>query len=340
MPAHRTVNAAGVSARAPAPRRGARGAALLLVLWLITLLTALVGSFALAARIENMQAHVLARGLVARNAARAGIEYALTRVELDDPRLQWRPDGQPHEWRYADARVEIRIVDESGKVDLNQADATLLAGLLQAIGGGAPADTAAGRASPDKAAGTEPVAIDPLSIDEYQARQLAAAILDWRDRNSLTQPVGGAEDPAYASAGRPYGAKDAPFEGIAELQQVLGFTPALYDAIKRYVTVHTGRALPDTAFAPPAVLDAMGLEGDAAARSGLTDLVTGRPLPGPSNAAGIPVRRRGSGTYSIDSRARLADGRQARLQVVVRMGGATPGSAYTALRWQEGASSR
>ena len=39
----------------------ARGAALLLVLWLVALLTALVGSFALAARTEHLQGQVLER---------------------------------------------------------------------------------------------------------------------------------------------------------------------------------------------------------------------------------------------------------------------------------------
>src|SRR5690606_7982998 len=58
----------------------ARGAALLLVLWLVTLLAALVGTFALAARTEHLQGQVLARGLEAREAARAGIEYGIVRA--------------------------------------------------------------------------------------------------------------------------------------------------------------------------------------------------------------------------------------------------------------------
>src|SRR5688572_1542183 len=65
----RTVMAGPINARS----HRSRGAALLLVLWLITLLTALVGGFALAARIEAMQGRVLVSGLVADNVARAGI---------------------------------------------------------------------------------------------------------------------------------------------------------------------------------------------------------------------------------------------------------------------------
>lgn len=293
----------------PHPR--ARGAALLLVMWLIALLTALVGGFALAARIEHMQAVVLSRGIVAAQAARAGAEYAITRVGSDQPRLRWLADGRVYRWDFGPARVEVRIVDEAGKVDLNSADANLLAALLRAL--------------------DQPGA---------QAGQLAAAILDWRDPDSLTQPAGGAEDADYAAAGRPYGAKDAPFEGVAELQQVLGMTPALYAQVAPYLTVYSGRPQPDPAFAAAPVLTAMGLDaaGIVALRGGF-DPRSGQPAP--ALPGGVPLVAASSGTYSIDSRARLADGRKAMLRVVVRVGGTgVPGSAYTPLRWEEGASLR
>ncbi|RBK01685.1 general secretion pathway protein GspK, partial [Xanthomonas oryzae pv. oryzae] len=46
----------------------------------------------------------------------------------------------------------------------------------------------------------------------------------------------------------------------------------------------------------------------------------------------------GSGTYSIESRARLSQGREAVLRALVSTGAsALPGSAYTVLRWEEGA---
>ena len=277
------------------------GAALLLVLWLIVLRTALVGGFAMVARVERLQGQVLVRGLAAQGAARAGVEYALSRVELTDPRLQWQPNGQPYQWNYAGAEVEVRIVDENGKVDLNQADATVLGNLLLALG-----------------------------VEQVEAARLAAAIIDWRDPDQLTQAAGGAEDRDYASAGRPYGAKDAGFEGIAELQQVLGFSPEVYALVEPNVTVYSGLPRPDPAFAPAPVLYAIGLDGE--------EVVAAR---GRFDPAGGPPSASGSGTYSIDSLARLAGGRQSLLRVVVRAGGnGIPGMAYTALRWEEGASPR
>ncbi len=300
-----------------AHRPGMRGTALILVLWLIVLLTSVIGAFALMARIESLQGRVLVRGLVASGAARAGVEYALTRVALSDPRLKWRPDGRAYRWRYGDAEVEVQMTDESGKVDLNQADAQMLAALIQRV---APA---AGGAR----------------MDPSQAARLAAAIVDWRDPDPLTQPAGGGEDADYASAGLPYGAKDAEFESVAELEQVIGFTPPLYARLEPYLTVYSGRARPDAAYAAGPVLDAMGLNG--------TDLVAQRRgVDANGLAPGVPaeivgVAGGGSGTYSIDSRARLADGRESLLRVVVRAGGgALPGMAYTPLRWEEGASPR
>ena len=50
--------------------RRARGAALVLVLWLIALLTAVVGAFALSARIEHMQQRVINDDAIGQEHAR------------------------------------------------------------------------------------------------------------------------------------------------------------------------------------------------------------------------------------------------------------------------------
>ncbi len=284
----------------------ARGAALLLVMWLVALLASLIGAFALSARIERLQERVLSRGEVAGEAARAGVEMALVRIGDADVRRHWLADGRLYHWQYAGIPVDVRIQDEQGKIDINAADPTLLAGLFRAVG--VPAD---------------------------KATRLASALVDWRDADSLTQPQGGAEDPDYASAGLPYGAKDAPFETVAEAEQVLGMTPAIYAQAAPYLTVYTGRATPDTLTAAGPVLTAMGLDGAA--------LVRAREARGAGNGdpAGGGLTGGGGGTYSIQSVARLREGRTAGITGVVRTGGnGAPGSAYTALDWQEGTTAR
>ena len=272
-----------------------RGAALLLVMWLILLLSGLVAGYAMAARIESMQGNGAARGVVAGEAARAGVEYAVSRLMEQDPTQRWAADGRGYQLPFGRAKVMVEIRDETAKIDLNAAAPALLSGLFEELG--------------------EP---------RERATRLAGAIVDWRDPDNLSQPVGGAEDPAYASAGLAWGAKDAPFDSVAELEQVLGMRPALYAAAAPHLTIYSGNGTPDANIADGIVLAAMGLPPRAA----LID-----PEAPPAGA--------GSGTYSIDSRARLPDGRSAHLSVVLRMGGnALPGSTYTPLRWQAGSDPR
>ena len=161
------------------------------------------------------------------------------------------------------------------------------------------------------------------------ARRLAAAILDWRDPDSLTQAEGGAEDGDYSSAGLPYGAKDAPFETVAEVQLVLGMTPELFEKLAPHLTVYSGQGRPNEQYADAKVLQAMGVDADRALAERL------RPRQ-PGEAAALVGA--GTGTDSIDSRARLRGGRVSVLRAVVRAGNSgLPGSAYTPLRWEEGA---
>lgn len=160
-----------------------------------------------------------------------------------------------------------------------------------------------------------------LGESPAEAGRLAGAIIDWRDEDSLVQPAGGAEDADYAAAGLGWGAKDAPFESVSELAHVLGMRSGLAAAVAPYLTIYSGAAVPDMHGADDLVLSAMGVE---------------RPRPLDPDA--VPLA--GSGTYSIDSTARLADGRRARVSVILRLGGnGLPGSAYTPLRWQDGVAS-
>jgi len=271
--------------------RRQRGAALLLVMWLILLLSGLVAGYAAAARIESMQGNGLVRGTASSEAARAGVEYAASRLLDPDPARRWASDGRSYRFAFDGAQVDVAVRDEAGKIDLNAAGHGLLLEFFVALGENRDA-----------------------------ASRLAGAILDWRDEDSLTQAAGGAEDPNYQAAGLAWGAKDAPFETVAELEQVLGMRPTLYASAAPYLTVFSGAAMPDARSADGIVLQAMGVD---------------RPQAVDPDA--VPLA--GSGTYSIDSRARLADGRRARVSVILRLGGnGLPGSAYTPLRWQDGAS--
>lgn len=303
--------------------RPPRGAALVLVLWLIVLLTAVVGGYVLTARTGGLQGRVELRQLQGDAAARAGVEYALWRLNHPEPALRWHPDGRPYPWQYGGAELEVRITDERGKVDLNRAPPALLQALLEALG-----------------------------TDPGRAAMLAARIVDWRDIDEQPGPDG-AEGPAYAAAGRAYGSKDAPFETVGELLQVLGIEPGDYLELAPYLSVHSGLARPEPAFAALPVLQALQLP-EADELAGLRERAAageGVPAAGvvPGAAAGsaqrlLQVAEGGAfrrGTYSIDSLARLPDGSRTVTRAVVSPRGmGALGAGYIVLAWEEGTSPR
>lgn len=283
-----------------------RGAALVLVLWMIALLAATIGAFALGARVEYMQGRVTADLGGGQQIAHAGIDYALSRMRATPTQPSWHADGRRYRWQFAERSVDLRIVDETGKVDLNQADRPLLEGLLRA-----------------------------LAVDPARTTQVAGAILDWRDPDDLKQPSGGAESADYAAAGYPYGAKNARFDSIGELQRLLGMDAALYAQLAPLVTVF-GSSRPNPRFAAAPVLTALGMDAALViAQREREDAAGGIGQTPPLAMAG------GSGTYSVDSRVQLGNGRVAVLRSVVRLApeGAR-GTAYTVLRWEQGAVAR
>lgn len=292
--------------RATCSGRRVRGAALLLVLWLLVLMTGLVAVFALTARTESLQGRFLGRSAAARLAAEAGIEVAASHLQGLDPALRWIPDGRPNRFAFEGMQLSVVVLDESAKVDLNAAPQELLVGLMIAAG-----------------------------AEQGRARALAGAIVDWRDNDDLLNAEGGAEDPQYAGAKLPYGAKDRSFETVSELRQVLGMDAALYELLQPHLTVYSGLARPQPTFASALVLQALGLPPDQVAQIlGQREQQAASP-PDASQSGSLAAQ--GTGTYSISSQASRADGTRAQIQAVIRIGsGGSLGQLYLPLSWRLG----
>ena len=128
-------------------------------------------------------------------------------------------------WDENGSRIAVRALDETGKIDLNTAPDALIKSLLQ---------TAA-------------------ELDADTAGRLLDVIGDWKDIDDLRRP-NGAEAPDYKAAGLNYKPANAPFEAVAELQRVLGMTPAVYGRIADSLTVHSRMAGINPAFASRTVL--------------------------------------------------------------------------------------
>jgi general secretion pathway protein K len=271
-----------------------------------------LGAFALLARSERLQARHLYDTTRARYAAEAGVHRAVFALALPDPAMRWVPDGRPYTFRFDEAEIEVRITDETGKIDLNAVEPVVFAAFLMGF---------------------------DVPLDEANA--IAAAVADWRDQDDLVS-LNGAELPEYEAAGLPYGPKNGPFDLIGEVQQVLGMDYALYERIAPHLTLYSGLAMPNPAFAAEPVLAALpGMDAGLAAvaiqaRFAFDPSGGGEPA---MLADGTPlVVTAGSGTYSIAARARLPNGAWTELDTAVRLGGVpVSGLAFSILRWQDGA---
>lgn len=212
-----------------------RGIALLLVLWVVALLTIIAIALTAAQRTESALAANQLAAAEFRVHAEAAIDFAALQLMLPPPLLEgeadatdeWAPDGVERPWLFAGENLAIAIVNEASLIDLNQAPRELIVALLGAA-----------------------------EVPDADAEALADAILDWRDADDL-HLLNGAEDADYAAAGRPYGAKDGPFDSVEELQQVLGFDRALYRTLAPALTVDAGSPEVVQDLAPPLVQAAL-----------------------------------------------------------------------------------
>ena len=273
------------------PPRRQRGIALILVLWLTVLLTAIGASFAFGMRHEALSARNAVEVAQVRAAADGAIERTV--FELTRPRLadSWKADGAAH--AYAEGEIVLSVVatDESAKIDLNTAPDALITGLLVTVGG----------------------------VDPDTASHLLDAIADWRDPDDLKRP-NGAEAPDYQAAGLKYTPSNAPFETIGEGARVLGMTPAIFARIAPSLTVYSRARGVNPATASRDVLLSMpnatpeSVDTFIAARA---DALANN-LPPPVFAPASGMSAGAVSTWRIRATASLADGVTFIREAVVR----------------------
>lgn len=299
--------------------RRQRGIALVLVLWVTLLLMVLVGSFTLVSRVETLTARNLLDSTRAYYAAEAGLNRAVAALAVTDPERRWKADGRVYTVSFDDAEVSISVVDETGRIDLNAAPREELVQLFSTV-----------RLPPQPGA-------DPQPLDEQTVDRLADAVMDWRDPDDLARNSG-AEDADYESAGYPYGAKDAPFESVEELQQVMGMNYEIYRQVEPAVTVYSGRSEINLSVAPREVLMTQpGVTPDMVDQY-IQDRQQAADLGAPPPAfpgAGAPVARGGGLTYSVESRAVMPNGASSTLDAVIRMHISPAGRPFSVMRWKE-----
>ncbi len=285
-----------------------KGIALVLVLWVALLMTVIAGGFALSARTESVQSRILFNQLQAEFLAEAGLNRAVFELRNPDPETRWIADGRPYEFTLNEAKISVQITDESGKIDLNLANEELLVGLFASVG-----------------------------VDFDEALALSDKIQDWRDPDEEVR-LAGAEDADYFAAGYAHGAKDAPFDTVPELLQVMGMTYDLYQKIEPAITVYSGRGNLNLAFAPKEALMALdGINAQMAEdyinqRHEIFDMGSSLPVLIEGQTGSL---RSGSTTFSIVVKATLPNKQWAELDSTIRLGGNVRGRPFQIIRWRD-----
>lgn len=308
-------------------RRGQQGMALVLVLWVLSLLTVMAGSFALGMRREAAIITGVKNNAQAVAIAEAGIAIAEMMLLNPDENKRWRTDGSIYQIDTAGgATVRIRLLSEMGKIDINTASEKLLQGLMANV----PED-------------------ENNKDREAQSSALANAIIDWRDEDNLVH-LDGAEEKQYQDAGLKYRPRNKPFQTIEELQLVLGMNGAIFRWVEPLITVYSGQSsavLPQASREVLQVmpeLDAGLIEGYIADRleSAKNDLPPPAfPLSsGQSSAAGQ------NEALTVISEAQLEDGSTGIISAIIKKSedsqNESPVSStapFQALKWQRNTTS-
>jgi general secretion pathway protein K len=203
-----------------------RGVALLMALLVFTLLVALILEFDVEARREYRDAATFRDNLKASLLTRAAVHAARAVLQQDflrDKQAGEKFDGPSDLWaipikNYAigDGLVNAQLVDESGKLNLN--DLAVTAG-----------DNLQRNARIQRVNRLfELLQISPDLVD---------SLIDWVDQDDLPEPAG-AESLYYQSLSPAYQAANRALSALGDLRLVKGFTPEIVEKLSRYVTVH------------------------------------------------------------------------------------------------------
>lgn len=282
------------------------GLALVIVIWILTLLTLMAGSFAMTMRRDSSVSSALKSNAEALAQAESGIILAQFMLAQPDQEQRWRVDGTVYRLIKPNGEIRIRILSESGKVDINSANEAQLAAL-----------------------------INWATDDDWLQQQLLNAILDWRDADDDTRTMG-AEKRQYRLAGLAYAPSNGAFQNLEELQLVLGMNEAIFSVIEPFITVYSGLAEVDMDSASPELLAILAKDmkekriDDSAIQKRLND-APDEDSEDSSGAGGVGENQ----TYTIVAEALLEDEASAALEVVVQSQGGESVSPFQVFDWKQ-----
>jgi type II secretory pathway component PulK len=231
-----------------------------------------------------------------RLAAEAGVAIALHGLIEHDAATLALLDGRKQELDFGEAHLAISLIDERGKVNINAIEAPVIERMLTEAG-----------------------------LEGHAMMVARDSLLDWQDEDDEALPDG-AEAPYYEK--QKITPRNGGVQSIDELSRIRGFTPAVVERLRPFVTAERNAVPFNPRYAGPQALAAIGdsrgaiagierqreLNGQRTA-IGFSDTVplTGRPIT-ISVEATIP----GRGRYRLDAIVELT-GKQDHPYVVRRI---------------------
>jgi general secretion pathway protein K len=196
--------------------RDGKGVALVMVIWVVSILSVMALEFCFAMRTEVNIAKNFSDESRLYAIAEGGIQRAIAElIYKHDPRVQqmkrtlkpeeapperreWVTDGRPYVVPSGEKSCEIRVTNEGGKVNINTVSETTLRKIVGQLG-----------------------------LEGEQRDVVVDSILDWRDPDDFYH-VNGAENEYYQSLKEPYQAKNRNLDAVEELLLIRGVTGALF----------------------------------------------------------------------------------------------------------------
>ena len=240
------------------------GVALIMVLWVMTILSVIVLEFSYAMRTEVNISRNYQEELQLYAMSEGGVQRAIAElVYKQDPRVhqmrktpefaempadkrEWVTDGRNYSLAFEGGECVVRVMGEAGKLNINLISDRTLRKIITNLGW------------------------------EGEARDIVVdSILDWKDPGDFHR-LNGAKNDYYQSLKEPYNCKNSNLDSIEELLLVRGVTPELFYGRKAIKKEEEGAA-----------------EGAAADRIGLKDIFSIYSLGGQIdiNCATMPVLR-------------------------------------------------
>jgi general secretion pathway protein K len=315
---------------------GRRGSALLTVLWITAALAAVAFSLSSTVLSETDHTSTTIDGLRCYYLAAGAIHRCSMEVlwSVTNPAKRSVPKGSTAvDYTFPSGDVRVEIIPEAAKLNVNFAPPAELSRLLGALG-----------------------------VDPDRAREIAAAIVDWR-RPALTTS---AFDSYYLSLTPSFRARHASLQEIEELLLVKGVTPDLFygtyipapegsggprliarQGLVDCLSVYGSQDQVDANTASPAVLAAVGLSPFAISTlverrrvAPLDQQQLGEFMQTAGAAAGrLRVEGNSMATFRATARLRLSDGRPGDLKrtvaAVVKYMPAGTGAPIHILRWYD-----